>query len=114
VVADDDPGIVEAISLFLREEGYQVEVVMRGNIEAQIVKAQPELLLLDIWMSGVDGGEICRRLKEKRSTQDLPIILVSAHKDIEVISRAVGADDYLPKPFDIELLLDKVEKYVER
>jgi DNA-binding response OmpR family regulator len=74
----------------------------------------PDLLLLDIWMSGVDGKDICKHLKSAAATKHIPVIMVSAAKDIEQIAKDSGADDFIPKPFQIEDLLAIVAKYVNK
>ena len=68
----------------------------------------PDLLLLDIWMAGMNGGEICAHLKGEKTTRHLPIILFSANKDTETIAKTVGADGFILKPFDMKVMLRKV------
>jgi CheY-like chemotaxis protein len=77
-----------------------------------MVERQPDLLLLDIWMSGLDGREICKALKLQDHTKHIPIILVSANRDTEQIAHDAGADDFLNKPFDMDDLLRKVAERV--
>ena len=112
MIADDDVGIVEAVKLMLEDEGYNVETVLSGAEVKRLGQDLPAVLVLDIWMSGEDGREICKYLKNQESTKRLPIILFSANKNIQQIAQEVGADDFLPKPFDIDDLLKKVERLV--
>jgi CheY-like chemotaxis protein len=63
-------------------------------------------------MSGCNGGDICLHLKSQEATKQLPIILFSANKEGEQIAREAGADDFLDKPFDLEVLLEKIEHYL--
>lgn len=111
VIADDDAGIAEAVKLMLEDEGYQVEAILSGAEIRKLGQDLPSVLVLDIWMSGEDGREICKYLKSQEKTKRLPIILFSANKDIQQIAQEAGADDFLPKPFDIEDLLKKVEQF---
>jgi CheY-like chemotaxis protein len=74
----------------------------------------PDLLLLDIWMSGQDGRDICKYLKKNPTTKNIPIILVSASRDIMQSAKNAGADDFIAKPFEMETLLDKVRHYTEK
>ena len=111
LVADDNPAILDALKIMLEEEGYEVKTTEDGA-EAQNMKAPlPDLLLLDIWMSGMDGGDVCRYLKNTAATKNVPIVLVSATKDIERIARDSGADDFISKPFQMDHLLAIVAKY---
>ena len=109
LVADDDASILDAISLILQETGYDVVTTNDGNTVRNLKGDLPDLLLLDIWMSGEDGGEICRQLKANETTATLPILIVSAHRDTEQIARDAGADDFILKPFDMEELLKKID-----
>ena len=71
----------------------------------------PDLLLLDIWMSGEDGRDICKKLKQSELTKNIPVIMVSASKDIKESALAAGADDFLAKPFEMNELLGKIKMF---
>lgn len=112
LVADDDPAILHAVKMLLEDEGYTV-VTTDGDKTAREVKRHlPDLILLDIWMSGMDGRDICKQLKAYESTKHIPIIMISARQDTEKIAKESGADDFLAKPFDIFNLLKKIEQYL--
>jgi len=111
MVAEDDPGILDAMSQMLEGEGYEVVASVDAGIIEKIYDILPDLLLLDIWMSGVDGRDICRKLKNQEVTKHIPVIMVSANKDTKVIAKEAGADDYLAKPFEMDELLAMAEKY---
>jgi CheY-like chemotaxis protein len=112
LVADDDPAIVESTSLILEEFGYEVDSTVDGQTIYKMEKDFPDLLLLDIWMSGQDGRKICKYLKKSTITQHIPVIMISASRDIKNSSFAAGADDFLAKPFDMEALLTKISKWL--
>lgn len=112
VVADDDLAILDCIQLILEDEGYKVKTTANGADVPTLIKTRPNLLLLDVWMSGQDGREICKKIKGNKLTEDLPIIIISANKDTKQIAKDAGADDFIEKPFDIEDLLAKVKKHV--
>ncbi|HSX40386.1 MAG TPA: response regulator [Candidatus Saccharimonadales bacterium] len=112
LVADDDPAIVDAIQMILEDEGFDVETTVNGETVGKMNKRHPDLLLLDIWMSGQDGREIAKRLKHEKKTKNIPIILISATKDIEKSAKEAGADNFLAKPFEIQDLLKIVHRYV--
>ena len=114
LVADDDPSILEAIKLILEDEGYEVIVTVDGGTVYKMEKEYPDLLLLDIWMSGQDGSDICKFLKSRKTTKDIPIIMISANKDTEEIARNAGADGFITKPFEIEDLIAIVTKFTSK
>ncbi len=111
LVADDDAAIVDAIQLILEDAAYTVETTLNGEDVLKLEKDLPDLILLDIWMSGQDGRAICKQLKNDQNTRHIPIIIISANKDISQIAKAADADDYITKPFEMEELLKKVVKY---
>ncbi len=111
LVADDDPAIIESTTLILEEFGYTVESTIDGQTIYKMEKDFPDLLLLDIWMSGEDGRKICKYLKKDSLTKNIPIILISASRDIENSTKEAGANDFLAKPFDMTDLLTKVSKW---
>src|SRR5690348_9426088 len=94
LVADDDPAIVESTTLILEEFGYDVDSTVDGQTIYKMEKDYPDLLLLDIWMSGEDGREICKYLKKSALTKHIPIIMVSASRDIQNSAKEAGADDF--------------------
>ena len=108
LIADDDKDIVDSITAILDHSGYEVLNVMDGTSVMQAVKALPDLILLDIQMPGHDGPTVCRQLKRQASTKDIPVIIVSASMDVQQKAEQAGADDYLEKPFDIDVLQQKV------
>jgi DNA-binding response OmpR family regulator len=112
LVADDDQGILDALKMLLEEVGYEVNTISDGETMRSVKNYYPDLLLLDIWMSGVDGRDICRQLKAQEKTKRIPIIMISANRDTEQIAKDAGADDFISKPFQMEELLEKVAKYV--
>lgn len=98
----------------LEDSGYDVETTVDGAVARDMKERLPDLLLLDIRMSGMDGGKICKRIKSAPLTQHIPVIMISANKDIEQIALECGADDFIPKPFQMEHLLALVSKYVNK
>ena len=112
LIADDDPAILEVLTLFFEEVGYEVETTHDGLTLRTFEHGPPDLLLLDIWMSGWNGRDLCRFLKSQEETRHLPILLVSANRDMERIAREAGADDFIAKPFDLDKLLEKIERWL--
>ncbi|HCI78701.1 MAG TPA: response regulator [Ktedonobacter sp.] len=116
LIADDNEAIVEALTLMLEDVGYSIRALPTGasyEVMLEIIQQDvPGVLLLDIWMSGKDGRDICKYLKNQQATRNLPIILVSAKSDLQRIAQESGADDYLAKPFGMKEVVAKVGKYL--
>src|SRR5581483_4579968 len=112
LVVDDDESILDALSLILEEEGYTVQSTIKGTeIYNKIKSFKPDLILLDVLISGSDGRQICKNLKHLDATRKIPIIMISAHPTANQGAYDCGADDYLPKPFDTKELLQTIQKY---
>lgn len=109
-VADDDPGILDAVGMMLEMEGYVVNATLNGNTILTSQNELPDIYVLDIWMSGSDGRELCKKLKSEERTKHIPVILISASNDLKHSAEIAGADDFLAKPFEIDMLLAKIEK----
>jgi DNA-binding response OmpR family regulator len=109
MIADDDPGIVDAVEMLLEFEGYTVSSTVNGSTVLDMREELPDLLLLDIWMSGEDGRDICKKLKSENITKNIPVIMISASRDIKDSAMAAGADDFLAKPFEMDELIKKIE-----
>jgi CheY-like chemotaxis protein len=114
LVADDDPAILDALKMMLELEGYEVDTTVDGETIYKMEKEYPDLLLLDIWMSGQDGREICKYLKNNPYTNKISVILISASRDIKQSAIDAGADDFIAKPFQMKELLDKVATYAKK
>ena len=111
MIVDDDEGILDAVGMLLKYKGYQVTTCTNGSTILSMENEFPDLVLLDIWMSGTDGRNVCKQLKRKESTKSIPIIMVSASKDIERSAIESGADGFLAKPFEMNELLEKIGSY---
>ena len=112
LVADDDPDILDAVTLILEDAGYEVQTTSDGATLRDVHSTAPDLLLLDIWLSGWDGKEVCAVLKSEERTRDLPIVLFSANKETERIAHEVGADDFITKPFELDELVQTIERHL--
>lgn len=110
LVVDDDEGIVEVIQIVLEGEGYAVRTATNGAGLHDLTDDLPDLILLDVLLSGDDGRDICKALKSNPMTRSIPVIMLSAHSDASKVADAGGADDFLEKPFDVDKLIDIVAK----
>ncbi|GCF06575.1 response regulator [Dictyobacter arantiisoli] len=112
LVVDDDEGIVEVIQIVLEGEGYVVRTANNRDNLQNLTDDLPDLILLDVLLSGDDGRDICKSLKSNATTKDIPVIMLSAHADADKVAAAGGADDFLEKPFDVDALIDIVAKHL--
>ena len=117
LVVEDEIDVALLISYNLEAEGYVVESVARGDeAELRLAENAPDLLILDWMLPGVSGIEICRRLRAREATRTLPIIMVTARREESerVRGLAVGADDYVVKPFSVIELMARVRALLRR
>ncbi|WP_149403651.1 response regulator [Dictyobacter arantiisoli] len=113
LVVDDDPDIVDFLRELLEMEGYSVATTARIDyIEGLPKRNLPDLILLDVFLSGNDGRDLVKYIKSQEGTRPIPVIMFSAHPGVETSVRAAGADDFLAKPFDLDELLKKIEAYL--
>jgi len=114
LIVEDNASILEMIQLFLEEEGYSVLTSSEGLGVMDIVKKKnPDLILLDIWIPGLDGIEVAKNLKKNIETKDIPIVMVSAHPSAGKMAAQAGANELLPKPFNLVDLLSVIEKFIK-
>jgi len=114
LVIDDDQDILEAISFILDDAGYAVITRDNASDVDDIVRTDfPDLIILDIFLSGSDGREITKNLRRKEETKNTPIILISAHPLTLSSVLESGATAFIPKPFDIDFFLQKTKLCVE-
>jgi len=113
IIVDDDRDTREMLTLALDLEGFEVRTAANGlRLISAMHVDRPDLILLDIMMSWIDGFELCRAIKQNPSFHDIPVIFISARKsdDDERAGRAAGAVDYFAKPLDMELLVERIRK----
>jgi CheY-like chemotaxis protein len=111
LIVEDDAGVRDALVGVLREEGYEVAAVADGAAALRLLEAGPlpSLILLDLMMPNMDGVEFrARQLAHPRWAQ-IPVIVLSAHSDVEQRAKQLAADDFLPKPMSCEALLHAVQ-----
>ncbi len=111
MIAEDDIAILEAMQFMLEDADYEVMTTLDGQTVQDMTDNLPDVLLLDIWMSGMDGTKICQHLKSQPRTQHMPIILCSANKNTQKLAIECGADDFIAKPFEMGDFLKTVKKY---
>jgi len=117
LVVEDEPDLLEAVVFALKKEGLKPVPCRDGEEALRLVKErQPDLVLLDLMLPGLDGLEVCRRLRSDEGTARIPIIMVTAKAEETdaVIGLGVGADDYVRKPFGLRELVARVRTLLRR
>ncbi len=117
LAVEDDPDILELIRYNLEREGYRVECVKSGEKGLKAAgDSVPDLVLLDIMLPGMDGLEMCRRLKSRPETAGIPIVMLTAkNEDIDIVTGLeLGADDYIAKPFSPRVLIARIRAVLRR
>ncbi|HJH32298.1 MAG TPA: response regulator [Methanosarcinaceae archaeon] len=112
LVADDDKNIIDIIRDSLNPDIFEMVEALNGKEALGMVFAEsPDILILDIMMSGMDGYKVCEELKKQNATKDLPIIILSAKTSVEDKLKAmdIGINDYIEKPFDIRELEARIK-----
>ena len=118
LVVDDERAVRESLRRALELEGYEIELAEDGRRALSLLQeeeqAQPDAVILDVLMPGVDGLEVCRRLR--RSGNPVPVLMLTARDEVEnrVAGLDAGADDYVTKPFALEELLARVRALLRR
>lgn len=117
LVVDDEKKLVKLITYHLTIAGYDV-LSANSGIEALEIceQARPDLIILDIVLPGIDGWEVCRRLKQNPPTSNIPIIMLSALSEVDdkIKGFDLGTDDYVPKPFSPRELVVRVKRVLGR
>jgi len=114
LLVDDDEGIIELLKVYFEKEGYNVSTCMKGDKAVAAFSAcNPDIIILDLMLPGMDGNDICREI---RKTSDVPIIMLTAKTDTldKILGLELGADDYMPKPFEPKELLARVKAVLRR
>ncbi len=112
-IADDDEDILSSMAMILEFAGYDVRTTSDCKTIVSQLTDRPDLILLDVWMSGCNGAEICREIKANPQLSNTPVLLVSASHEVAQFAKAAGADGFLEKPFEMTTLLDKVAHHLE-
>jgi len=117
LVVDDEEDILELVQYNLSRNGFDVETVVSGEAALDAVAARrPDLVVLDLMLPGLDGLEVCRRLRLQEATASLPIVMLTARGDEAdiVAGLELGADDYVSKPFSPRVLIARIKAVLRR
>ncbi|GAB6137537.1 response regulator [Halanaerobaculum tunisiense] len=117
LVVDDEENIVQLVEFNLKKEGYEVITASKGQQALELVRQQePDLIVLDLMLPGVDGFDICRKIRQNDQYSNLPIIILSAKEEEvdKILGLELGADDYVTKPFSPRELIARVKAVLRR
>jgi PleD family two-component response regulator len=116
LIVDDNPVNIQVLGNMLEDAGYRTAATLSGNDALNFIgEEKPDLILLDIMMPEIDGFQICKKIKENESTNDIPVIFLTAKNDTESIVRGfeVGGVDYVSKPYHSAELLARIKTHLE-
>ena len=115
LAVDDDNDILEVLQFILEDSGYKVDTLSDGRqLMNEIQDKNPDLILLDIMLGNMDGRELCEKVKKEKATHNIPVIMISAsHNVASTLNLENGPNDFVAKPFDINVLLDTVKKQLK-
>lgn len=117
LIVDDTAINLQILTTIVTTEGYNILLAQSGEEALRVANEyHPDIILLDVMMSKMDGFDVCRQLKANPSTQSIPVIFVTARTDVEAVEKGfdVGGDDYVSKPFNDRVLLARIKNHVER
>lgn len=114
LAVDDDNDILEVLQFILEDSGYEVFTLSDGhNLLEKIREKNPDLILLDIMLGSLDGRELCKAVKKQDSTNNIPVIMISAsHNIANTVNQDGAPNDFIAKPFDINNLLSKIKTHL--
>lgn len=112
LIVDDDVAILDSLGLLLDFEGFDVKAFERGSEIFNCIEdsCKPDIILLDMWLSEEDGRDICKKLKSDDKTKNIPVIIMSASRGLENTAIESGANAFIPKPFEIDDVLSKLNQ----
>ncbi len=116
IIVDDDRDTREMLTLALELEGFEVSQAANGlRLISAMHVDRPDVILLDVMMSWIDGFELCRAIKKNSTFHDIPVIFISARKSVEDerAGRDAGAVDYFPKPLDMDRLIARMRDILD-
>ena len=112
LIIDDNEGILDAFQAMLESEGHKVTISQNAKVIKNFSDGQyPDLIFLDILLSGEDGRKICKILKRQNGTKKIPVIIMSAAMDMEESAKEANADGFLKKPFEMNEVLDAIRQF---
>ena len=114
IIVDDDIAILDSLGTMLDFEGFEVNTFERGSDIFRYVQqtSLPNIILLDMWLSGEDGRDICKKLKESEETKNIPVLMMSASRGLGYTAIQSGANGFISKPFEIDDIINKLNQLI--
>ena len=114
LIIDDDPDVRTVMNSLMKKQGYEVETAShREEAMDKLQEFQPSVVLLDVLLSGSDGREICQEIKANQGMKHIPVIMFSAHPGAAENISSYGADDFITKPINTDMLLEKLDRVIK-
>ncbi len=116
LIVDDNPQNIQVLGNIIENGDYELAIATNGEDALDLLQVEkPDLVLLDIMMPEMDGYEVCKKIKENKKTKDIPVIFLTAKRELDDLIKAfnVGGVDYVTKPFNADELLARVKTHVE-
>ena len=114
LVIDDDEAVLDVMKEALTYEGFEVKIADRADdVQSMINTYQPDLLLIDYILKGINGGEICHQIKDNGREKKLPVIIVSAYPKVLTSLGDYGCDKFIAKPFDLDDLVGSIKSVLQ-
>lgn len=111
-IVDDDPALLDILKELLNDEGYCVKATDgTGDLMMMIRDFNPDIVILDFLLHGINGGEICHLVKQNSQTSHLPVIILSAYPRVIRSLGLYGCDEFIPKPFDLCTLIERINYF---
>jgi len=117
LIVDDDPDIGTMLKMMLEFKNYSSVITDRADKAKEIIGNDPhsiQLILMDMLLSGVNGIDVCTGLKKDPVTANIPVIMISAHPNAREMCIDAGADDFIPKPFDMQDILSRIDNLINK
>jgi len=112
LVIDDDPDVRSVMNHLMKKQGYEVSTASsRDEALSALRQFHPSVILLDVLLSGSDGRELCKEIKSSDQWKNITVIMFSAHPGAADNIESYGADDFISKPLNTEMLLEKLERF---
>ena len=116
LIVDDTPANVDILKVILSREGYNVSMAPNGEVALKVIpRSMPDLILMDVMMPGLNGFEVCEKLKADEATKEIPVIFVTAKAETDDIVKAfdVGGVDYITKPYQYREVLSRIKTHLQ-
>ena len=111
LIIDDDPDVRTVMNVLMKKNGFEVETASKREEALEKLNVfHPSVILLDVLLSGYDGRDLCQEIKSSERLKDIPVIMFSAHPGAADNISSYGADDFITKPVNTEMLINKVHK----